>query len=312
MPYAFVDSDPQSNDESNASESVTSSPEATHSEIGQLRAELAALKSQLDQLKTDGSSADPDLNPDETEESTQLSQVVDHFDRRIGQVLELIEAPNHKAQDQNPLIGGLVSIGISKSHAEDLVARVSRIVPDGTPHDGDVLSSLQQMIADDLMTGGRIDVQDTHRRVMAFVGPTGVGKTTTVAKVASTARLAGKRVALITVDTCRAAAVEQLAGYAAVLDAPLKVVKDPKNLPWFWMTWLAMTSCWSPTGEIQEMMMMWMVFVNSFHMAGEVKWSSLCHVEPAKLTFLHPSTPSREWASTAFVSPRRMRPMTSA
>ena len=194
VPYAFVDSDSQSNDESNASESVTSSPEATHSEIGQLRAELAALKSQLDQLKTDGSSVDPELNPDEIEESTQLSQVVDHFDRRIGQVLELIETPTKKAQDQNPLIGGLVSTGISKSHAEDLVARVSRIVPDGTPHDGDVLSSLQQMIADDLMTGGRIDVQDTHRRVMAFVGPTGVGKTTTVAKVASTARLAGKRV----------------------------------------------------------------------------------------------------------------------
>ena len=58
-----------------------------------------------------------------------------------------------------------------------------------------------------------------------FVGPTGVGKTTTIAKIASTLKLTKKtRVALITADTYRIAAVEQLKTYANILGIPLEVV----------------------------------------------------------------------------------------
>lgn len=58
-----------------------------------------------------------------------------------------------------------------------------------------------------------------------FVGPTGVGKTTTIAKIASYFTLnLGKEVALITSDTYRIAAVEQLRTYANILNIPIKVV----------------------------------------------------------------------------------------
>ena len=58
-----------------------------------------------------------------------------------------------------------------------------------------------------------------------FLGPTGVGKTTTIAKIASTLKLTKKtRVALITADTYRIAAVEQLKTYANILGIPLEVV----------------------------------------------------------------------------------------
>jgi flagellar biosynthesis protein FlhF len=70
------------------------------------------------------------------------------------------------------------------------------------------------------------------RRVVALVGPTGVGKTTTVAKLAATFKLAhGVRVGLITVDTYRIAAVEQLKTYAEIIDLPLAVVNDPAEMP---------------------------------------------------------------------------------
>ena len=60
------------------------------------------------------------------------------------------------------------------------------------------------------------------RRIVALVGPTGVGKTTTVAKLAANLKLAqGVRVGLITVDTYRIAAVEQLKTYAEIIDLPL-------------------------------------------------------------------------------------------
>ena len=70
------------------------------------------------------------------------------------------------------------------------------------------------------------------RRVVALVGPTGVGKTTTVAKLAANFKLThGARVGLLTVDTYRIAAVEQLKTYAEIIDLPLSVVSDPAEMP---------------------------------------------------------------------------------
>ena len=62
--------------------------------------------------------------------------------------------------------------------------------------------------------------------VLAFVGPTGVGKTTTLAKIASRMTRVGRRVALITMDVQRPGAIEQLRGFAQAMQAPLEVAAD--------------------------------------------------------------------------------------
>jgi len=74
---------------------------------------------------------------------------------------------------------------------------------------------------------GRVGDRPT---VLAFVGPTGVGKTTTLAKLAGQAVLRGMRVALLTADTYRMAAVEQLGKYAGILGAPMAVVRTPAEV----------------------------------------------------------------------------------
>lgn len=62
------------------------------------------------------------------------------------------------------------------------------------------------------------------KRIIHFIGPTGVGKTTTLAKVAAHSVLKDKKkVAFITVDTYRIAAIDQLKTYAEILDIPLEV-----------------------------------------------------------------------------------------
>jgi flagellar biosynthesis protein FlhF len=67
--------------------------------------------------------------------------------------------------------------------------------------------------------------------VVAFVGPTGVGKTTTIAKLAARAYLTDKRpVRLVTVDTYRIAGAEQLRTYARILGVPCDVVMTPAAL----------------------------------------------------------------------------------
>ncbi len=72
---------------------------------------------------------------------------------------------------------------------------------------------------------------DGTGRVVMMVGPTGVGKTTTIAKVAADMKLRrGKDVGLITIDTYRIGAVDQLRMYAQIIDVPLKVVLSPAEL----------------------------------------------------------------------------------
>lgn len=67
-------------------------------------------------------------------------------------------------------------------------------------------------------------------KVVLFVGPTGVGKTTTIAKVASGYAMDyHKKVALLTADTYRIAAAEQLRTYANILETPFRVVYTPEE-----------------------------------------------------------------------------------
>jgi flagellar biosynthesis protein FlhF len=67
--------------------------------------------------------------------------------------------------------------------------------------------------------------------VVALIGPTGVGKTTTVAKLAANLQLRQKhKVGLITIDTYRIAAIDQLRKYADILQSKLKVVGHPEDM----------------------------------------------------------------------------------
>jgi flagellar biosynthesis protein FlhF len=67
--------------------------------------------------------------------------------------------------------------------------------------------------------------------VVALIGPTGVGKTTTLAKLAANLKLREKhRVGLITLDTYRIAAVDQLKRYADIIGSPLRVVGNAEEL----------------------------------------------------------------------------------
>ncbi len=92
-------------------------------------------------------------------------------------------------------------------------------------------SCLRERLETELSTTGPIQASVGQRRVISLVGPTGVGKTTTIAKLAANLRLREqRRVGLITVDTYRIAAVEQLRAYAEIIDLPMEVVATPREM----------------------------------------------------------------------------------
>jgi flagellar biosynthesis protein FlhF len=92
-------------------------------------------------------------------------------------------------------------------------------------------AALQELLAgvlrEELMFGGGL----SGARVIALVGPTGVGKTTTIAKLAAHEQLVKQqRVGLITIDEYRVGGVEQLGRYADLIGCPMEVASDARSL----------------------------------------------------------------------------------
>lgn len=119
---------------------------------------------------------------------------------------------------------------VDEKHANQIIDEIEKNVRENQPFDHALAEVYQKMI---LKFGKAVPIRKDggSPRVVFFVGPTGVGKTTTIAKIASKFRLEQKRkVALFTADTYRIAAAEQLRTYANILEVPFRVVYSVEDL----------------------------------------------------------------------------------
>jgi flagellar biosynthesis protein FlhF len=152
-------------------------------------------------------------------------------------VQELCRRSDGRPQHELPeplfrLFTHLLDAELSEDAARELVERIRVEAPDGELDEPMLLQArVARMIEAEIGCTGPIAVTAGQRRLVALVGPTGVGKTTTIAKLAANYRLKEKReVGLITVDTYRIAAVEQLRTYADIIDLPMEVVSTPREM----------------------------------------------------------------------------------
>ncbi|MCM2371492.1 flagellar biosynthesis protein FlhF [Aporhodopirellula aestuarii] len=137
----------------------------------------------------------------------------------------------------DPLVGPLRQAGVAEPVIRRWLASATSFAANvGDPHSDPLgsterLEHLQRAVARELNLCGPIRTQPGERHVVALVGPTGVGKTTTVAKLAAGFRIeARRRVGLLTIDTYRIAAVQQLKAYAEIMDLPMQVVESPDQM----------------------------------------------------------------------------------
>jgi flagellar biosynthesis protein FlhF len=131
-----------------------------------------------------------------------------------------------------PTYAGLLEAEVPEALARRLVRYVAeRIEPDEAHRPEALRDALSEAVESCVQVAPPIAAVAGTRRVVALVGPTGVGKTTTVAKLAANFKLAhGLKPGLVTVDTYRIAAVEQLRTYAEIIDLPLAVANAPGEM----------------------------------------------------------------------------------
>ena len=117
----------------------------------------------------------------------------------------------------------LIDNEVDEDYVEEIVDEARSRLKDNTPMDT-VLSHIYQRLILRFGEPKIIEPAKNNPKVIFFVGTTGVGKTTTIAKIASKLFVAGNKVALFTSDTYRIAAAEQLRSYANIMNVPFRII----------------------------------------------------------------------------------------
>ncbi|MFH2123558.1 MAG: flagellar biosynthesis protein FlhF [Pseudomonadota bacterium] len=144
------------------------------------------------------------------------------------------ESPQHSQDtDTAHLSAILLAQGVSETTAKEISARAQNMIaPDVSINDNKDWNSLLQCTIRDILDVAPFPfTEEKRQRRIALVGPTGVGKTTTLAKIAAHyLSNFSNSIALITIDTYRIAAVEQLKVYGSIMNLPVEVVISPEQL----------------------------------------------------------------------------------
>jgi len=165
--------------------------------------------------------------------------VVAAIDRRTDPKPGLVQPPSppsttqamkEKKSEEEAIIQRILSTGLCPEFVYGLVEQVSTLRKElpGRTLSETYRNSLRWKLMEKIEVTGP---SSEGPKIWSFIGPTGVGKTTTMVKLAAHFGLKlAKKITLITLDTYRIGAVEQLKSYAQILDVPLEIALDSEEL----------------------------------------------------------------------------------
>lgn len=179
-------------------------------------------------------SVEPPAAKNETAIEEKLDTLQSLLEKQMGkEVVDEVEEMNEKDENMKFLqliYNTLLDNEVQEKYANQIIDEISVSGKENVSIDTLLANIYQKMI---LKFGEPVPVTEDSNgtKMVFFIGPTGVGKTTTVAKIASKLKLEEKKkIALLTTDTYRIAATEQLHTYAEILDVPFRVIYTPEEL----------------------------------------------------------------------------------
>ncbi len=160
-------------------------------------------------------------------------QKIKQLEDELAQMKTLLAQVMSKDQpaDEVTLQEALRRQDIDESVLEDMAAKMPAGATLRDCLDPEAKAALVKYLGSALRFDGQMEIGRDGALVVALIGPTGVGKTTTLAKIAARFVLEkGIKAALITADTYRISAVEQLKTYSDIIGLPLEIVYTPDEL----------------------------------------------------------------------------------
>ena len=173
----------------------------------------------------------------QTQKTSEINSIKETADQAIasGEALRVTAKEEEQPVQSNKnkvvdlVIRQLTDSEVSHAHAQEIIDELS-LKDDKQPVDN-ILANVYQKIVLKLGEIKTLKKGEKKPKIIFFVGNTGVGKTTTMAKLASLCTLDMKlKCAMFSIDTYRIAAIEQLKTYANILSAPMEVVYTPEEM----------------------------------------------------------------------------------
>ena len=155
-----------------------------------------------------------------------VSQVINNNQKKTEQELTVIQETINEGKEYYDV---LLDNEVRQEYAVDILKKAKELY---SKNGMDFCRCFEHVIMDCLGNKAKpIELLPGKRKVILFVGPTGVGKTTTLAKLAANFTIEqNKKVGLITADTYRIAAVDQLRVYAEILEIPMRLFMSQVKL----------------------------------------------------------------------------------
>lgn len=125
----------------------------------------------------------------------------------------------------------LIENGVDYSIANSIFKRLNEQISFEDKDNIKIKTILRETLLEYVGLAEPLNTDDLNQKLVFFIGPTGVGKTTTLAKIAGKLVMEGKyNIGLITSDTYRIAAIEQLRVYSDILQLPLKIIYNEEDM----------------------------------------------------------------------------------
>jgi len=159
----------------------------------------------------------------------RMSDIKEDISGAAGENKQVKERENANYKFLQLIYKNLIDNEVDSRFADEIIGEIENSLKKESNLDS-ILAAVYQKIILKLGKPKTIEMGD-KAKVIFFIGPTGVGKTTTIAKIASSFKIEKEaRVAFITADTYRIAAVEQLNTYASIIDCPVSVVYSVEDM----------------------------------------------------------------------------------